>query len=571
MWSCSKTDLESSKTQVFMELCKDVHEVAPGARLNYALRIKLDKLSSEDRKDIVNKKWNDSTPLFVACKRGLAEIVNYLASHCMADLELKCFYYVDNDPRLVHYVTPLWCAAVADKLDVVKVLLRHGAQINSVSDSGSTAVRSACFMTNIDIVKYLVDQGADISISNFTGGTCLINSVQSATLCEYLLDHGADINALDIKNNTALHYAIEEHRFKTVKLLIERGANPFIKNKVNYDAIQTACIKLAPSIFSYLLTVLNVNPEQEADGHELLGATYLDEHDDKISALKHWKAAVKLRDKHNITKEVLPPVKAFTYTTEFTTLDQVEDLILDSDAMKIQSLLICQRILGPTHTDTTFRIMFRGATYADTLQYRKCINLWIYALSLRIKEDTILYGVTFLNSRALTRLCLDVLEKYPLEEARSMITFKDSFRALRLLGDELGKCQQLLSVRPQFQKHVTNFDLTISIIIYYIYIILRVITDEKERDQLRSYLHHLLVLHPVTQAKGQTLLHLAVTKNNSATLEVRDSHHPFPNVETAELLIEAGAHINATDIDGASPLFLASNENHYLKKVSHPI
>jgi ankyrin repeat protein len=65
----------------------------------------------------------------------------------------------------VHTVTPLWCAAVAGELKVVEVLVRHGADVNSVSDTGSTPVRSACFMTHLDIVKLLVANNADIQVA----------------------------------------------------------------------------------------------------------------------------------------------------------------------------------------------------------------------------------------------------------------------------------------------------------------------------------------------------------------------------------------------------------------------
>jgi ankyrin repeat protein len=79
-------------------------------------------------------------------------------------------------------------------------------------------------MTHLDIVTYLVDNGADILKPNYNGGTCLINSVQSVPLCEFLLKHGADVNAQDIQFKTALHYAIQEHRFETTKLLLDNGA-----------------------------------------------------------------------------------------------------------------------------------------------------------------------------------------------------------------------------------------------------------------------------------------------------------------------------------------------------------
>lgn len=117
-----------------------------------------------------------------------------------------------TEDNSVHWVTPLWCAAVSGKLSIVKCLIRLGSALNAPSDTGSTPVRSACFMTHLEVVQCLVEHGADIKKANFNGGTCLINSVQSVPLCMYLINKGADVNARDIQDKTALHYAIQEHR-----------------------------------------------------------------------------------------------------------------------------------------------------------------------------------------------------------------------------------------------------------------------------------------------------------------------------------------------------------------------
>ena len=92
--------------------------------------------------------------------------------------------------------------SVAGKVKVVEVLVKYGAHVNSVSDTGSTPVRSACFMTHLDIVRLLVSNKADIQRPNHNGGTCLINSVQSVELCKFLLENGANVNAEDIQNKT---------------------------------------------------------------------------------------------------------------------------------------------------------------------------------------------------------------------------------------------------------------------------------------------------------------------------------------------------------------------------------
>lgn len=194
--------------------------------MTFNLRTRLEKLSLDSRREIVNRPYEGSAPLFISCKRGNVEIVEYLIQTCSADIEQKGAFEVPDD-RSVHNVSPLWCAAVSGKLPVVEMLVKHGADINSVSDSGSTPVRSACFMTHFEIVKFLVENGADILKANYNGGTCLINSVQSVPLCEFLLKKGADVNAQDIQLKTALHYAIQEHRFETALLLLQFGAGEF--------------------------------------------------------------------------------------------------------------------------------------------------------------------------------------------------------------------------------------------------------------------------------------------------------------------------------------------------------
>merc|ERR1719458_2223404 len=59
-----------------------------------------------------------------------------------------------------------------------------------------------------------------------------------------------------------------------------------------------------------------------------------------------------------------------------------------------------------------YRLMYRGAAYADSLQYHHCIDLWKYALELRIAKDTILYCDTCFTAQALVKLFLDLQEKH---------------------------------------------------------------------------------------------------------------------------------------------------------------
>ena len=87
---------------------------------------------------------------------------------------------------------------------------------------------------------------------------------------------------------------------------------------------------------------------------------------------------------------LMPPRPAFKFAKEFKTETELRNLSFDLDELRTQSLLICERVLGPHHKNSLFRLMYRGAAYADALRYQKCIDLWRRALEIRVKKDSVI-------------------------------------------------------------------------------------------------------------------------------------------------------------------------------------
>ena len=115
----------------------------------------------------------------------------------------------------------MWCAAVANHLDMVKLLISLGADVNATSDSDSTPVRSACFMSNYAVVEYLISCNADIHKPNVNGGTCLINSVQSVELCNLLLRNDIDIDFTDSAGSySSLHVHVPHLKISNYSLVV---------------------------------------------------------------------------------------------------------------------------------------------------------------------------------------------------------------------------------------------------------------------------------------------------------------------------------------------------------------
>lgn len=53
------------------------------------------------------------------------------------------------------------------------------------------------------------------------------------------------------------------------------------------------------------------------------------------------------------------PVPAYDYAQEIINLHALDELVMDPDEMRMQALLIRERILGPVHPDTSYYIRFR--------------------------------------------------------------------------------------------------------------------------------------------------------------------------------------------------------------------
>jgi ankyrin repeat protein len=64
------------------------------------------------------------------------------------------------DGETIEGAPPLWCAAAAGHLPVVRLLVRNGASVNSTTRTNSTPLRAACFDGHYEIVKFLVGHDA---------------------------------------------------------------------------------------------------------------------------------------------------------------------------------------------------------------------------------------------------------------------------------------------------------------------------------------------------------------------------------------------------------------------------
>ncbi|CAF3553634.1 unnamed protein product [Rotaria sp. Silwood1] len=218
------------------------------------------------------------SPLIIACFEGDVDIIRFFIENG-AD---------PNQTESEHHLTPIHVLCDAeyhgqslrqkDRADLIRLLIKHGAQVNHLDRSSMAAIHKAVIHDRPECVEVLMDAHADPNVAfmgdtplsiaarhnrrkivqillnhketnvnhrNDQGGTALhfasAGIVDSPECVELLLKHGAKVNAQDLKNNTAAMVACFFNKPRILTTLIRAGADLAVRN--NEDAHDVAVEK----------------------------------------------------------------------------------------------------------------------------------------------------------------------------------------------------------------------------------------------------------------------------------------------------------------------------------------
>nr|XP_002121288.1 protein fem-1 homolog CG6966-like [Ciona intestinalis] len=351
--------------------------------------------SSSQVKALTSTKVEGSTPLITASREGHLEVVQYLIVKCHADMHQRGSVIFDGET--IEDAPPLWCAAAAGHFSVVKCLVQHKADPNCTTQTNSTPLRAACFDGHLGIVKYLLEHKADIEIANRHEHTCLMIACYKGhtDIVKMLLEAGANVNRCSVKRNTALHDCAENGSVSIAKLLLQFGARTQ-KDGHGMTPLMTAAVAGHVQLTEYFSALPDTPLMERINAIELLGATFLDKRHDMTLAHQFWRKAIVLRNLHRppCSDFTSNPVAAYGNIKEPQTIAELEESRSDPERCRIIALLIRERVLGPKHPDTSYYIRYRGAVYADSGDFEKCVKLWMYALDMQRTNLEPLYPMT---------------------------------------------------------------------------------------------------------------------------------------------------------------------------------
>ncbi len=136
---------------------------------------------------------------------------------------------VKQNPELVKAYSPDgWTALHLNfgNLGIVKVLLDSGADINAISKNklSATPLQGAAAMQNLELAKLLVQRGANVNCRGEEGGSPLHEVAGNGQIefAKLLLDRGANVNARDDSGKTPLTVALDYKQAEMAKLLRDR-------------------------------------------------------------------------------------------------------------------------------------------------------------------------------------------------------------------------------------------------------------------------------------------------------------------------------------------------------------
>jgi len=154
---------------------------------------------------------NGATALSHAALRGHADIVNLLLSKG-AKIKLKQGGYLEHD---------LMVSVLRGDSDRLKELLTLGAQTNTETQSGETALMFACSLARDKVVRILLSHGGNVNCTASNGTTPLMLASTSGNMeiLRLLMAAGASVKARDKEGNTAVVLAAREGHADAVKLL----------------------------------------------------------------------------------------------------------------------------------------------------------------------------------------------------------------------------------------------------------------------------------------------------------------------------------------------------------------
>jgi len=169
-------------------------------------------------------------------------------------------------------------AALDGKTSPIETALKQGYSVDKPDTEKRTLLMYAAFNGHTNVIQLLITAGANANATDKTGSTALMFAASGKNLpaVKLLLKNKAKINTIDSNEHwTPLMWAAAEGQVDVVNYLLEKGANPLLKD-IDGDTAESFATKkkhytVVRMIRSHLASK-NKEPEKLVEKSSLFGS-----------------------------------------------------------------------------------------------------------------------------------------------------------------------------------------------------------------------------------------------------------------------------------------------------------
>ena len=200
------------------------------------------------------------TPVHLAARKNSYQVMESFLVKCRVHTTESILEFMDTEKS-----NPLHVAIDAGSYEVVCVLLRFGACPLTIKNDIPPPLHLACSQGRLEMVKAMVDShgvnilsGVDSNKKTPLHYSAFSN--HSKSIISYIVEEGGDrinINQQDVKGKTPLHISVSSGNLTSVKELLARKADLFVKDSAGHNALHFAVLYNRKAIIRAILDIPN--------------------------------------------------------------------------------------------------------------------------------------------------------------------------------------------------------------------------------------------------------------------------------------------------------------------------
>ncbi|XP_063404286.1 alpha-latrotoxin-Sg1a-like [Mytilus trossulus] len=156
-------------------------------------------------------------------------------------------------------MTPLFQASAGGFIEIVKILVESGADVNFCDNNNRSPLFVASEEGHSDVVSYLIKNGGDVHMCNEHGTSPLLASIENGHLnvLKTLLDNNAQVKNQLSGEKIPFMIALQKGRVEIGNFLLQNGADHRMKNECGVTTMQIALWRNYSEILQQIVSLEN--------------------------------------------------------------------------------------------------------------------------------------------------------------------------------------------------------------------------------------------------------------------------------------------------------------------------